>query len=142
MESILIYDMGRLKWVDSKPVFIKPFSSTISMHFFTITSVYLHVTHCSQPDRSLIISWLFSFVMPQSASHSFFATFSMYVISTLIHSYTERTECSEYFQFGEGHTTIVGIDFLEDFRLQFSPCQILADSRSGATSHGRFLPHT
>ena len=39
MESLLIYDMGRLKWVDSKPVFISPFSSTISMHFFTITSV-------------------------------------------------------------------------------------------------------
>ena len=55
--------------------------------------------------------------MPQSASHSFFATFSMYVISTLIHSYPERNECNEYFQFGEGHTTIVGIDFLENFRL-------------------------
>ena len=89
-----------------------------------------------------MISWLFSFVMPQLASHSFFATFSMYVISTLIHSYPERNECNEYFQFGEGHTTIVGIDFLENLRLQFPPCQVLADSRTGATSNGRFPPHT
>ena len=64
-----------------------------------------------------MISWFVSFRMPQSDSQIFFAHFSMYVISTLIHSYPERNECNEYFQFGEGHTTIVGIDFLENFRL-------------------------
>ena len=80
-----------------------------------------------------MISWLFSITTPQFASHSRLATFSMYVISTLISSFSSFQYSTRYLQLRQGNTTIMGVDFLQNLRLQLSPRQVLANAGASAT---------